>query len=82
MKAMPTDETIRKSNQYYPWWLDNLADDVTGEGAAMQGVLQGAENVPNLVTEARNFTSRATTGARDISRNTLVKSRANPLALS
>jgi hypothetical protein len=20
---------------YYPWWLDNLADDVTGEGAAM-----------------------------------------------
>lgn len=53
MTAMPTDETIRKSNQYYPWWLDNLADDVTGEGAAMQGVLQGAENVRNLVTEAR-----------------------------
>ena len=27
---------------YYPWWLDNLADDVTGEGAFMQGAAQGA----------------------------------------
>jgi hypothetical protein len=45
MTAMPTDGTIRKSNQHYPWWLNNLADDVTGEGAATQGVLQGAENV-------------------------------------
>lgn len=38
---------------YYPWWLDNLADDVTGEGAAMQGVLHGAENVRKLVVDAR-----------------------------
>jgi hypothetical protein len=38
---------------YYPWWLDKLADDVTGEGAAMQGVLHGADAVRTLVVAAR-----------------------------
>jgi hypothetical protein len=27
---------------YYPAWLDNLADDVTLEGSAMDGFIQGA----------------------------------------
>jgi hypothetical protein len=40
---------------YYPWWLDNLADDVTGEGAAIQGALQGAEAVRTLVLDAREL---------------------------
>ena len=40
---------------YYPWWLDNLADDVTGEGAAMQGVAQGAEAVRTIVLTAREL---------------------------
>lgn len=40
---------------YYPWWLDNMADGITGEGAAMQGVLHGAENVRKLVVEARKI---------------------------
>jgi hypothetical protein len=43
----------RTARDYYPWWLDRLADDVTGEGAAMQGALQGAENVRRLVLDAR-----------------------------
>ena len=43
----------RTAGDYYPWWLDNLADDVTAEGAAMQGVLHGAENVHRLVVDAR-----------------------------
>ncbi|MBV9333743.1 MAG: hypothetical protein JO146_07025 [Candidatus Eremiobacteraeota bacterium] len=38
---------------YYPHWLDNLAEDVTGEGAAMQGVAHGAEAVRNIVVAAR-----------------------------
>ncbi len=38
---------------YYPWWLDKLADDATGEGAAMQGVLQGAEAVRSVVLAGR-----------------------------
>lgn len=28
----------RKPTGYYQWWLDNLAEDVTREGAAMQGM--------------------------------------------
>ena len=39
--------------RYYPWWLDNLAVDATGEGAAMEGVIQGAESVHKVVTDAR-----------------------------
>jgi hypothetical protein len=38
---------------YYPLWLDKLADDVTGEGAAMQGVAHGAEAVRAIVVAAR-----------------------------
>ena len=40
---------------YYPLWLDNLADDVTGEGAAMQGVAQGADAVRTIVVAAREL---------------------------
>jgi len=43
---------------YYPWWLDNLAEDVTGEGAAIQGVLHGAETVRTLVLDARTLYER------------------------
>ena len=38
---------------YYPLWLDKLADDVTGEGAAMQGTAHGAEAVHAIVSAAR-----------------------------
>ncbi len=48
-------DASRKGSGYHPWWLENLADDVTGEGAAMQGVLQGAECVHKLVTDARKL---------------------------
>jgi hypothetical protein len=35
--------------------LDNLADDVTGAGAAIEGTLQGAENVRRVVLDAREL---------------------------
>lgn len=40
---------------YYPWWLDNLADDVTGEGAAIQGTIQGSEDVRKVVLAGREL---------------------------
>jgi len=43
------------STKYYPWWLDNLADDATGEGAAIQGVLHGKDAVRTLVLDAREL---------------------------
>src|SRR3954453_18603813 len=54
MTSTGSSDPIRKptAREYYPWWLDNLADDVTGEGAAMQGVMHGAEAVRKLVLAA------------------------------
>ena len=49
-----SDSTV-KATGYYPWWLDNLADDVTGEGAAMQGIVHGAEQVRKVVLDARTL---------------------------
>lgn len=44
-----------KRTSYYPWWLDDMADDITGEGAAMQGIVHGAENVRRVVLDARKL---------------------------
>lgn len=38
---------------YYPWWLDNLADDVTLEAPAMQGAARGADAVRAIVVKAK-----------------------------
>jgi len=39
--------------EYYPLWLDNLADDVTLEAAAMDGTAHGAEDVRSILVTAR-----------------------------
>jgi len=38
---------------YQPVWVTSLADDVTLEGSAMNGVVQGAEAVRSIVTSIR-----------------------------
>jgi hypothetical protein len=43
------------SKPYYPLWLDNLADDVTGEGPAWDGTIQGAQAVHEVVVAAREI---------------------------
>src|SRR5215472_7712568 len=43
------------ATDYYPAWLDSLADDVTIEGSAMNGVAQGAEAVRSIVTYIRTL---------------------------
>jgi hypothetical protein len=40
---------------YYPAWLDNLADDVTGEGPAWDGAIQGAQAVHEVVVAAKEI---------------------------
>jgi len=49
---MGSGDPVRRQH-YYPWWLDSLADDVTGEGAFIEGAAQGAEAVRSIVTYAR-----------------------------
>ena len=39
----------------HPAWLDNLADDVTIEGSAMNGIAHGAEAVRSIVTCIRTL---------------------------
>ena len=55
MKSTRSSDSAGKLTNYYPWWLDNLADDVTGEGAAIEGTLRGAEEVRRLVLDAREL---------------------------
>lgn len=38
---------------YYPAWVDNLADDATVEGSMLDGAVQGAEGVRTIVTTIR-----------------------------
>jgi hypothetical protein len=40
---------------YYPAWLDNMADDVTLEGSMMDGVVQGAEAVRAVLVAIRSI---------------------------
>jgi hypothetical protein len=49
MTSTGNSDPARKLTDYYPWWLDNLADDVTGADAAIEGTLQGAETVRRVV---------------------------------
>ncbi len=60
MTSPGSSDSADKRTDYYPWWLDNLADDVTGEGAAMQGVMHGAEAVRKLVLDARELYEQQT----------------------
>ena len=73
---------------YYPAWLDKLADDATVEGSVLDGAVQGAEAVRTIVATIRtmygdsqqfHFTEApvATTGG---SRTTSLGSTTTPLA--
>ena len=43
---------------YFPAWINNLADDVTLEGSMMDGAVQGAEAVRALLVYIRKLYER------------------------
>jgi hypothetical protein len=43
---------------YYPVWLDNLADDATVEGSLLDGAVQGAEAVRSIIVAIRTLYER------------------------
>ncbi len=53
--TMRSGDPEAQLTDYYPAWLDNLADDVTLEGSAMDGFVQG----PEAVRSRTGFHSRA-----------------------
>jgi hypothetical protein len=52
---MGSVDTARRLSDYHPSWLDNLADDVTVEGSAMDGTVQGAEAVRTILVGIRTL---------------------------
>jgi hypothetical protein len=55
MTYLGSGNPVRRRTDYYPAWLDKLADDVTLEGSVMNGVVQGAEAVRTLLAYARTL---------------------------
>jgi hypothetical protein len=43
---------------YFPAWLNNLADDVTLEGSMMDGAVQGADAVRTILVYIRKLYER------------------------
>ncbi len=43
---------------YYPAWLNNLADDVTVEGSLLDGAVQGADAVRSIIVAIRTLYDR------------------------
>ena len=52
---MTTRAPAHRRSDYYPKWPDNLADEVTLEGAAMNGTARGAETVHSIIVQARTL---------------------------
>jgi hypothetical protein len=55
MTYLGSGDPARRRTDYYPVWLDNLADDVTVEGGAIEGAVQGAAAVRSIVVYARSL---------------------------
>jgi hypothetical protein len=46
-------DPAHRLTDYYPAWLDTLADDVTVEGSLLDGAVQGAEAVRTILVTIR-----------------------------
>ena len=55
MTYMGSGDPDPQLTDYYPEWLDNLADDVTLEGSAMDGFVQGPEAVRTVLVSIRGL---------------------------
>ena len=55
MTYLGSGDPAHSPTDYYPSWLDNLADDVTIEGSAMDGVAQGPEAVRTILVAIRTL---------------------------
>ena len=48
-------DPARQRTDYYPPWLDNLADDVTLEAGVFNGTIRGAKDVLAVLSYARTL---------------------------
>ncbi|MGW4460812.1 hypothetical protein [Micromonospora sp. NPDC004704] len=55
MTYLGSGDPTRRRTDYRPTWLNELADDVTMEGAVLNGVVRGADAVRTLLAHARTL---------------------------
>jgi hypothetical protein len=55
MTHLESGDSARSLADYYPKWLDNLADDVAIEGSAMDGVARGPEAIRAILVAIRTL---------------------------
>jgi hypothetical protein len=48
-------DPARRRTDYYPAWLDNLADDVTLEASAINGAAQGPEAIRSIILAVKSL---------------------------
>jgi hypothetical protein len=48
-------DPARRRNDYYPAWLDKLAEDVTLEASAMNGAAQGPDAVRSIILAVKSL---------------------------
>jgi hypothetical protein len=48
-------DTARRRTDYYPVWLNKLADDVTLEASAMVGAAQGPEAIRSIILAVKSL---------------------------
>ena len=58
MTYMGSGDPDPQLTDYYPEWLDDLADDVTLEGSAMDGVAQGEQAARTILVTIRTLYER------------------------
>jgi hypothetical protein len=58
MAYLASGDPAHSLTDYYPSWLDSLADDVTIEGSAMDGTARGAEAVRTILVAIRTLYER------------------------
>jgi hypothetical protein len=58
MGSADPDRSRTDYSDYYPAWLDNLAEDVTIEGSLLDGAAQGPEAVRTIVGAIRTLYER------------------------
>jgi hypothetical protein len=55
MTYLGSGDPARKRNDYYPAWLDKLADDVTLEASAMTGAAKGPQDVRSIILAVKSL---------------------------
>ena len=55
MTYLGSGDPTRRRNDYYPAWLDELADDVTLEASAMTGAARGPQDVRSIILAVKSL---------------------------